>query len=162
LPVSESEVFYHPRLGRTNLSRLTLRPMRSVKSLVLIAGPGPTGPTIYTVYGGSKPVEREVSDPTLPDAALAASAAFWAEHALASPNLILTVINNDRQSWVTETGNVKVVGQVERMVTDIQVGTTISYLVASIGTKVKIYDSYFTRWFVFGENGWTMEDYEEN
>jgi hypothetical protein len=89
-PVQDSEVDLAPRGDRQYPSRL-LKPdnrfMRPTRLLTVIAGPHEGLPCmLYTAFGGPL-TPREPGDPTIPDADRAASAAFWAEHALARDNL---------------------------------------------------------------------------
>ncbi len=82
-PVLDAGVILEPRDGRPYASRLVRKPSRPTRLLTVIAGPHEGLPCmLYTAFGGPL-TPREPGDPTLPDADLAASKAFWAEHALA-------------------------------------------------------------------------------
>lgn len=84
-PVPESEVTYQRRGARPNVSRLCDRPptRSNVVTAIVIGNEGPEGgQRIDTAFGGPL-APREQGDPDLVDPAeQAASAAFWAEHAL--------------------------------------------------------------------------------
>jgi hypothetical protein len=81
-PVLDAAVDLAPRGDRQYPSRLVRKPMRPTHLLTVIAGPHEGLPCmLYTAFGGPL-TPREPGDPTLPDADLAASKAFWAEHAL--------------------------------------------------------------------------------
>jgi hypothetical protein len=85
-PIPESECTYQVRGERPGPSRMTARPVRTVRTLTVIAGPHEGEPCVlYTAFGGPS-APREPFDAALqgPDAseAKAASVAFWGEHAL--------------------------------------------------------------------------------
>ncbi len=82
-PVPEDDVVYLVRGDRAGPSRQVARPARPTRMLVVIAGPGPSGPTIYTTYGSQTVAPREWWDPAMKPAEAKASAEFWMEHALA-------------------------------------------------------------------------------
>ncbi len=79
-PVPETEVTREARGVRAWTSRLVDRSPRPTRLVTVIAGPHDGRPcVVYTVFGG--PISpQEPGDPTCKD--LAASEAFWREHAL--------------------------------------------------------------------------------
>ena len=81
-PVGEGEVVYEVRGNRKGPSRLIDRPPRTIRRMVIIAGPGRDEPVIYTAYGGPIAAPREPWDATLTLAEKAEAEAFWAQHAL--------------------------------------------------------------------------------
>ena len=85
-PIPERMVHYCIRGTRSGMSRMIEAPLRKVRSMVVIAGPGRFGDSIiYTAYGGRYACPREWwEDMSLPD--VWASAKFWREHALALGN----------------------------------------------------------------------------
>jgi len=86
-PVPEEEVEYVQRSPDRPPSRMVRRPLRSVRSLVLIGNVDRADGTmvIYTAYGGTLAAPREPGDATLEtEAEREESRAFWATHALAT------------------------------------------------------------------------------
>jgi hypothetical protein len=82
-PVSEDEVQYQVRPGRSWPSRMVARPIRQTRTLTLVAGPHDGHDLVlYTYYGGPA-APREVNDPDLEVADSEASIEFWRHHALA-------------------------------------------------------------------------------
>ena len=79
-PIPETDVYYAKRGARAWVSRMTrVHPMRKTRTVTVIAGPHDGQPCVlYTVFGGPS-TPQEPGDP----AAVATSAAFWGEHALA-------------------------------------------------------------------------------
>ena len=84
-PVPESEVHYATRPGRGWVSRLVHRPLRRTHLLTVVAVEQVVGQWVLaTVYGGPE-APRELEDPHLVgNAAIEASAGFWAHHALSA------------------------------------------------------------------------------
>ena len=82
-PVTEDQVQYRARPGRSWPSRTVVLPVRPTRTLTVVAGPhGDDDLVLFTCYGG--PVAPpEVNDPNLEPADRAASLAFWNDHALA-------------------------------------------------------------------------------
>jgi hypothetical protein len=81
-PVRESEVHYATRPGRGWVSRLVRRPLRRTRLLTVVAVEQEGQWVLATVYGGPE-APRELEDPNLTgNAAIEASAGFWADHAL--------------------------------------------------------------------------------
>ena len=84
-PVDETEVSYRVRPPRSTPSRMIRRPMRPVRSVVVIAGPvGDEGLVLFTAYGGSAVAEREPAtiDPAVDPDGHRRAVSFWAQHAL--------------------------------------------------------------------------------
>ena len=82
-PISEAEVQYRVRPGRSWPSRMVARPARQARTLTLVAGPHDGhDPVLYTCYGGP-PTPQEVHDPNLKEEDRRASVDFWRDHALA-------------------------------------------------------------------------------
>ena len=81
-PVAENDVTYVQRSADRPLSRMVARPVRATRLLTVIGIQGES-PVVFTAYGGPA-AEREPGDPSLSADEKAASAAFWAEHALSS------------------------------------------------------------------------------
>jgi hypothetical protein len=82
-PVSEDEVQYQIRPGRSWPSRTVARPVRQTRTLTLIAGPHDGHDLVlYTCYGGPA-APMEVDDPNLKEEDRPASVEFWKVHALA-------------------------------------------------------------------------------
>jgi hypothetical protein len=82
-PVSEAEVQYRVRPGRSWPSRTVARPIRQTRTLTVVAGPHDGHDLVlYTCHGGPA-APPEVNDPQLQPADLAASIEFWKHHALA-------------------------------------------------------------------------------
>lgn len=80
-PIREDEVTYAVRGTRAWASRLTTLPARQQHEVTVIAGPHEEHACIlYTAFGGPL-APQEPGDPACKD--LAASTAFWREHALA-------------------------------------------------------------------------------
>ena len=80
-PPVRDGVVYAPRGTRTWASRLCARPPRPTRKVTVVAGPHAGEPCIvYTMYGGPS-APQEPDDPGCRD--VAASRAFWADHALA-------------------------------------------------------------------------------
>jgi hypothetical protein len=83
-PISEDEVQYRVRPGRSWPSRMVARPVRQTRILTLVAGPHDGHDLVlYTCYGGPA-APRELNDPDLEPADSAASIEFWKDHALAT------------------------------------------------------------------------------
>ena len=82
-PVAENDVTYVQRSADRPLSRMVERPTRPTRLLTVVGIRGEGEDTVFTAYGGP-PALREVGDPSLSSDEKAASAAFWAEHALSS------------------------------------------------------------------------------
>jgi hypothetical protein len=82
-PVVEDQVQYRARSGRAWPSRTVACPLRPTRTLTIVAGPhGGDDLVLFTCHGGP-PAPQEINDPNLTPADLAASIAFWNEHALA-------------------------------------------------------------------------------
>ena len=82
-PVSEDQVQYRVRPGRSWPSRTVARPVRPTRTLTVVAGPhGGDDLVLFTCHGGPA-APPEVNDPNLEPADRAASLAFWNDHALA-------------------------------------------------------------------------------
>jgi hypothetical protein len=82
-PMAEDDVQYRVRPGRSWPSRTATRPIRSTRTLTVVAGPHDNDDLVlFTCYGGPA-APPEVHDPNLKPADRAASIAFWNEHALA-------------------------------------------------------------------------------
>lgn len=80
-PVTEDRVTHEARGGRAWTSRLLDAPSRGTRQVTVIAGPHDGAACVlYTAYGGPL-APQEPGDPGCKD--VAASAAFWAAHALA-------------------------------------------------------------------------------
>jgi len=85
--VPESEVRYEVRGNRAGASRIVNRDEVMVRTMTVIVGPDDKPVegqvVLYTAYGGPQ-APREPWDPAIQDnpEALAASKAFWSEHAL--------------------------------------------------------------------------------
>jgi hypothetical protein len=83
-PVVASAVTWSPRPPREYASRMIDAPARLTRVLTVIAGPHGNEPCVlYTAFGGPL-APKEPLDPTLKPEEQESSAAFWAEHALAS------------------------------------------------------------------------------
>lgn len=81
-PVTDDEVIHGTRGARTWESRLVERHARLTRRVTLIAGPhGEESCILYTSFGGPL-APQEPGDPGCKD--VAASKAFWSEHALAT------------------------------------------------------------------------------
>ena len=80
--VQEAEVSYIRRSADRPLSRMCARSPRATRLMTIIGIQG-EDPVVFTAYGGP-PALREVGDPSLSSDEKAASASFWAEHALSS------------------------------------------------------------------------------
>lgn len=80
-PIPAKECRELVRAGRAGPSRVCARAPRLVRTVTVIGGPHEGACILYTAHGGP-PASREPWDPSLDDAWCAASAAFWAEHAL--------------------------------------------------------------------------------
>ena len=81
-PVATASVTCAPRGARTWTSRLIALPSRPTRQVTVIAGPHGDAPCVlYTAYGGPC-APQEPGDPGCRDQAV--SAAFWADHALAT------------------------------------------------------------------------------
>lgn len=85
-PIPEDEVRYIKRAGRPGKSRMIDLPPRPTQKLTVIAGPyGDFDTVLYTTFGGPQ-APREPFDPDITDPnELAASEAFWSQHALSIP-----------------------------------------------------------------------------
>lgn len=80
-PVTEAEVSYSNRMGRSWPTRFIDAGTRQTRQVTIVAGPHDGAPCVlYTVYGGPS-APQEPGDPGCRDKA--ASEAFWAVHALA-------------------------------------------------------------------------------
>jgi|13_taG_2_1085334.scaffolds.fasta_scaffold00019_107 hypothetical protein len=85
-PVDEPEVFYQVRGDRSGESRMTNRPLRECRNIVII---GQANKILWTAYGSLAGVvaPRELFDPFFNDPnnaeAKAEAEAIWKEHALA-------------------------------------------------------------------------------
>lgn len=85
-PVSDAECVRAPRGARSYPSRLCDRPARPSRIVTVIAGPHAGEPcVVFTMFGGplapQEPGELRAA-PTPDEAKIAASEAFWREHAL--------------------------------------------------------------------------------
>jgi len=77
-PVTEDEVTYDVRGGRTGSSRLVAREPRQVKTVTVISGPyEDKACVLYTAFGGPAAPREPFEDPC------AESVEFWKLHALA-------------------------------------------------------------------------------
>ncbi len=84
-PVDEADVEYAVRGSRPGASRMVRRPLRTTRTVTVIAGPHDGLPCVlYTAHGGPA-APREPWDPSLTEAGRAEAVAFWAQHALAVP-----------------------------------------------------------------------------
>ncbi len=79
-PVPEGQVSYRARGSRAWRSRVVAGPPRRSRQVTVVAGPHDGQPCVlYTAYGGPA-APQEPDDPGCRD--VAASRAFWREHAL--------------------------------------------------------------------------------
>lgn len=87
-PVTEAEVRYLRRGNRPGESRVIDRKPGTTRLVTVIAGPedGYSTNVLYTAFGGPC-APKEPWDPSLDEASLAESKAFWAQHALCAEDL---------------------------------------------------------------------------
>ncbi len=109
-PVPDAETYRAVRAGRQNDSRMTWRYPRQTRLVTVIAGPDGDAPCVlYTAYGGPQ-APQEPGDPDCRD--VAASTAFWAEHALSgglrngTPHELTLVLADGRKVVLPPTGTV--------------------------------------------------------
>lgn len=87
-PVAEDRVFYAVRGERPGPSRMIRHAPQKTRCVTVIAGPetGYSTNVLYTAFGGPL-APKEPWDPSLDEASLAESKAFWAQHALCAEDL---------------------------------------------------------------------------
>lgn len=82
-PIPEDQVVYLKRNGRPYETRFVDKPTRPTNQVTIIAGRHDNHPCVlFTAFGGPA-APKEPGDPNCMD--LAASQAFWTQHALAFP-----------------------------------------------------------------------------